>query len=134
MATPEFPVQVIQQPQNQSVTHGSTATFSVAAIGNGVLSYQWFTTDHAISLASGFAPRPGAEVDGFWIINGAQSASYTTPTLSVSDNGFQFMCLVINLETIPQSVGGFNVTNTPQQTQQILFTELLTASAILLVS
>ena len=100
MSIPEFPIQFTQQPQNQSVVHGSTATFSVAAIGNGVLTYQWFTTDHAISKASGFTPLPGAEaeVDGFWQINGAQSASYTTPSLSVSDNGFQFVCLVTNTE------------------------------------
>jgi beta-galactosidase len=131
---PESPVIITVQPKNQSVIHGSTATFFVIAKADGVLSYQWFTTDHAISIASGFTPLPGAEADGFWQITGAQSSSYTTPVLSTADNGFQFICLVTNVETVPQSVGGLNVTNTPQQTQQVLFTEMLTAPAFLLVS
>lgn len=134
MAIPEFPLQILQQPQDQSVAHGSTATFTISAQGNGVLTYQWFTTDHAIAKASGFVPLPGAEVDGFWMIVGATAASYTTPVVVVSDNGFQFRCLVINTETISQRIGGVNVTATPQQTQQVLFTETFTRGAILLVS
>lgn len=134
MAIPQFPLQITQQPRNQSVSHGSTATFTVSVKAGGVITYQWMTTDHAIALASGFVPLPGAEQDGFWKIVGATSSSYTTPTLAVSDNGFQYICLITNTQTIAQSVGGPNVTNNPQQTQQVLFTESFTQPAILLVS
>jgi hypothetical protein len=113
----EAPLQIVQQPLGQSVSSGSTATFVVVASGSGILTYQWQTTDHAIALASGFHPLPGAEVDGFWTIVGAVSASYTTPTLAVSDNGAQFQCLISNTLTTPQS----------------LFSEAMTVPAVLLV-
>ncbi len=113
----ETPLQIIQQPLGQSVSIGATATFTVVVVGSGVLAYQWQTTDHDIALASGFHPLPGAEIDGFWTIVGATSASYTTPTLSASENGAAFQCLISNTLTTPQ----------------ILFSEAMTIPAVLLV-
>lgn len=113
----EAPLQIVQQPLSQSVSVGLTATFTVVAIGSGVLTYQWQTTDHVIALASGFHPLPGAEFDGFWNIVGATGLSYTTPTLQASDNGAQFLCLISNTLATPQ----------------ILFSEAMTVPAVLLV-
>ena len=51
---------ITTQPVSQTVASGNTATFTVAASGNGTLSYQWYNASGAI--------------------NGATSASYTTGT------------------------------------------------------
>jgi hypothetical protein len=67
---------ITQQPSNQTVTAGQTATFSVTASGTAPLSYQW---------QKGTTP-----------ITGATSASYTTPVVSVSDSGSQFQVVVSN--------------------------------------
>ena len=55
------------QPTSQSVTTGSSVTFSVAATGEGTLSYQW-------------------KKDGT-IISGATSASYSISSTATSDAG-----------------------------------------------
>jgi hypothetical protein len=67
---------ITQQPSNQTVTVGQTATFSVTATGTAQLSYQW---------QQGTTP-----------IAGATLASYTTPAASASDNGSQFRVVVTN--------------------------------------
>ncbi len=58
---------ITNQPANQTVTAGNTATFTVTAGGTGPFTYQW--------LLNGVA------------ITGATSASYTTPVLSTANNG-----------------------------------------------
>jgi len=68
---------ITQQPSNQSVTVGQTATFSVVATGTAPLSYQW---------QKGTTP-----------ITGATSASYTTPPTAMSDSSSQFRVVVTNL-------------------------------------
>jgi Immunoglobulin I-set domain len=67
---------ITQQPANQTVQAGQTATFSVTASGSSPLSYQWQkgTTD----------------------ISGATSASYTTPATTSADNGSTFRVVVSN--------------------------------------
>jgi hypothetical protein len=67
---------ITTQPSNQTVTVGSTATFSVVAAGTAPLAYQW---------QKGTTP-----------ITGATSASYTTAATSSSDNGSQFAVIVSN--------------------------------------
>ncbi len=67
---------ITQQPSNQTVTTGQTATFSVVATGTAPLSYQW---------QKGTTP-----------IAGATAASYTTPATTTSDNGSQFRVVVTN--------------------------------------
>jgi hypothetical protein len=64
------------QPSSQTVTAGQKGTFSVTATGTGTLTYQW--------KKSGVA------------INGATSATYTTPTTAASDSGSQFTVTVTN--------------------------------------
>jgi beta-galactosidase len=135
---PEFPVVLITSPANQQASVGGTATFTVVVDGGGTVTYQWQTTNHRISLLSGFVPLPGAEGDGFWTINGATSASFTTSILQASDTGSQFQCLVKNSNTVPQSVGNLTLFQThgvsaPFTTPQQLFSVLMTQPAILLV-
>lgn len=70
------PPTVTSHPQDQTVTEGETATFSVAATGTEPLSYQW--------------QRNGVDIAG------ATSSSYTTPTTTLSDDGAVFRCVVTN--------------------------------------
>lgn len=69
------PVSIVTHPSDQSVLVGDTATFSLVAIGVD-LTYQWQKND----------------VD----IPGATSATYTTPPLSLTDNGAVYRCVVAN--------------------------------------
>lgn len=73
--TPTAPT-ITQQPSNQTVQVGQTATFSVSATGTATLRYQW--------------RKNGAS------ISGATSASYTTPATTTADNGAVFSCVVSN--------------------------------------
>jgi len=68
--------QITDQPQSQTKTEGETATFSVTASGTNPLSYQWYVNDAQIS--------------------GATEASYTTPALTMSDDGSTYHCVVTN--------------------------------------
>lgn len=61
-------------PSNQTVTAGSTASFSITAVGSPILSYQWYKNGGLIS--------------------GATNSSYTTPTLTSSDNANTYYCIV----------------------------------------
>lgn len=63
------------QPASQSVVAGTSATFTVAASGQG-LSYQWYR--------------------GATAIPGATSASYTTPATTLADQGALFQVAVRN--------------------------------------
>ncbi|MBU1719886.1 MAG: immunoglobulin domain-containing protein [Bacteroidetes bacterium] len=64
------------QPQTQNKCLGSSVTFTVAANGTAPYSYQWIK-------------------DGF-IVPGATSASYTIPSVSLSNQGM-YSCQVSNL-------------------------------------
>ena len=75
------PVTIATQPQNQSINSGDTATFSVSVNGTGPFSYFWYKNDVNISTTTNSA---------------STTNSYTTPTLTVSDNGSYFHCSVLN--------------------------------------
>jgi Putative Ig domain/Immunoglobulin domain len=75
-ARPSTPPQIVVPPASQTVTIGQTAAFSVTATGAAPLSYQW--------------NKNGAG------INGATSATYTTPPTTSADNGSQFDVAVSN--------------------------------------
>ena len=68
---------ITTQPQNQTVTVGSTATFSVVATGTAPLSYQWSKSGTAIS--------------------GATGSNYTTPATVSGDTGATFTVKVSNV-------------------------------------
>ncbi len=65
---------ITAQPSSQTVTAGQTATFMVAATGNGTLTYQW--------------KKNGAA------IGGATGSSYTTPATTAGDSGSSFTVVV----------------------------------------
>ncbi len=67
---------ISSQPASQTVAAGQTATFSVTASGTAPLAYQW--------------QKNGS------VINGAASASYTTPITTSSDAGARFAVGVSN--------------------------------------
>jgi alpha-tubulin suppressor-like RCC1 family protein len=72
---------IAQQPQNQTVSAGMSATFGVSATG-GNLSYQWES-----------APAGGSS---FTAINGAAASSYTVSGTTTAQNGTQYLCAVSN--------------------------------------
>jgi hypothetical protein len=67
---------IVQQPTNQTVAAGGSATFSVAATGLAPLSYVWL--------------RNGAPIAG------ATATNCTVNNAQLSDSGSQFSCLVTN--------------------------------------
>ncbi|MDP2890739.1 MAG: C1 family peptidase [Bacteroidota bacterium] len=72
----DIAVSVATHPSNQTVNEGNTATFSVTVNGTAPFSYFWYKNGTLIS--------------------GANSSSYTTPTLTTSDNGNHYYCLITN--------------------------------------
>ena len=68
------PVTFLAHPANLTAAIGHTAAFSVVATGTGTLTYQW--------------KKNGA------VIAGATSATYTTPALTLADQGALFTCEV----------------------------------------
>jgi sugar lactone lactonase YvrE len=62
------------QPQSQTVSEGSTATFSVTAADTSLMTYQWQANGTAIS--------------------GATAAAYTTPATTLKDNGTSYQVTV----------------------------------------
>lgn len=65
---------IISNPSSQTQNSGSTATFNISADGSPTLSYQWY--------------KNGG------LIGGAIGSSYTTPTLTGSDNQSTYYCVV----------------------------------------
>lgn len=76
-----IPPAITSQPSSTSKDVGSTATFSVTA--TNATSYQWYLQ----------AGGTGSYV----LISGATSSSYTTGTLSESDNANNYRCVVTGL-------------------------------------
>ena len=74
---------ITQQPSNQTVNVGQTATFSVTATGSAPLSYQWKKGGTAIA--------------------GATAATYTTPATTSADNASTFLVVVSNSVSIQTS-------------------------------
>ena len=67
---------ITKPPENQSVTAGQTASFSVSASGTSPFGYQW--------------KKNGTN------ISGATASTYTTPATSSADNGALYSVVVFN--------------------------------------
>ena len=80
-AAPVTPT-ITSQPGNASVIYNSNTTFSVTATttDSGILNYQW-----QVNAGSSWSD-----------IAGATNSSYTTPTLSMSANGYQYRVNITN--------------------------------------
>jgi hypothetical protein len=97
--TVNVPPTITTQPVSKTVTVGQTVTFTVAASGSGVLSYQW--------------KKNGAT------IGGATLASYTTPATTASDNGAQFTVTVTaSSVSVTSSAATLTVNVSPSITTQ----------------
>lgn len=97
--TVNVPPSITTQPISRTVTVGQTATFSVTAAGTGTLTYQW--------------AKNGT------VINGATSASYTTPAAVASDNGASFTVTVTgNAGTVTSNAALLAVNAPPSITTQ----------------
>jgi hypothetical protein len=70
---------IVVQPQDATKAAGETATFSVTA--RDATSYQWLSSNDGVMFKQ---------------LTEATSTSYTTGTLSESDNGLQFVVWVTN--------------------------------------
>ncbi len=82
------------QPLSQSSITGSSATFSVTAVANPIPTYQWQKNSVAIS--------------------GATSATYTTPALTLADNGNTYRVVVSNSAgSVTSNPATLTVTNAP---------------------
>jgi hypothetical protein len=76
IAPPNAAPVITQQPQNESVPVGQSATFSIVATGTPTPTYQWL--------------RDGTPIAG------ATSTTYTTPATQLSDSGATFTAQVEN--------------------------------------
>lgn len=75
-----FPV-ITDEPEDQTVAEGATASFTVAAAGTPTPTYQW--------------QRKG-DNGRYSDVTGATSATYTTAATTDADNGAQFRVIVTN--------------------------------------
>jgi hypothetical protein len=73
---PESEPVIVEQPQNQQVKVGATATFKVRATGNPAPSYQWRVNGTAI--------------------NGAKNSAYTTGPTTAANDGESYTVTVSN--------------------------------------
>jgi hypothetical protein len=93
-------VSITAQPTSQTVPLGQTATFTVAGAGTGPLIYQWRKNN--ISIA------------------GANSATYTTPPITQTDDGTKYVVSVSNSFSGVTSVTvTLNVANASITTQPV---------------
>ena len=89
-----LPPLITQQPTNQTVLAGGTASFNVASTGSLPLSYFWM--------------RNGI------FITGETNATYTTNNVQLTDSGTQFSCVVSNAYgTTNSQVATLTVTGLP---------------------
>ena len=90
---------ITAQPQNVAVVSGQPATFSVAAIGVGTLSYQWRKNGVAIS--------------------GATASSYSTPPVTVADDAARFSVVVTDAQgSVPSNEATLTVLTPPNLSTQ----------------
>jgi hypothetical protein len=112
-STPVVPViaaTISQQPVDQSIPMGLSATYSVTATGSS-LNYQW--------------ARNGA------VIAGATSSSYTTPPTAFSDTGASFTVSVSNSAgTISSNAASLTVTARAPTAGDLRFQQVDAASTV----
>jgi len=75
------PVQITQNPQNQTLAYGSNVTYSVTATGDGPLSYGWYFNGRFVTNSS----RISGATDAVLNIANAQFSDIGTYTVIVSN-------------------------------------------------
>ena len=104
----QIPPTVTMQPSNQMVMQGQPATFQVSASGSAPLSYQWQRNTVNIS--------------------GANNTSYTISSVTMTDNGANFRCVITN--PFGQTATSNDATLTVQPLPPAILTEVTTDVAI----
>lgn len=87
LTSPDNYIEITSQPSNASAATGASVTFSVTAVtyDGGTLGYQWQRNTGT----------------GFTNVAGATSASYTFNVSGLSQNGYQYRCIVSSNDTAP---------------------------------
>jgi hypothetical protein len=107
---PVIAVAISQQPADQSVPMGLSATYAVSATGSS-LQYQWAKSGAAIA--------------------GATSSSYTTPATGFSDSGASFTVAVSNSAgTISSNAASLTVTARAPMAGDLRFQQVDAASTV----
>jgi aryl-phospho-beta-D-glucosidase BglC (GH1 family) len=77
---------ITAEPAPQTVKKGQTATFTVAATGQGALTYQWYRAEPSSSA--------------FALISAASASTYTTPALvTATDSGARYRMTITDTAT-----------------------------------
>ena len=97
---PPGPPVITQQPVNVQAVLGSSATFTIAAVGNPNPHYQWYR-------------------NGSPILPTALGNIYTLPVVTALDNGARFYCVVTNLNGSLTSSSAQLLVNQPLAAPQI---------------
>ena len=94
---------ITTQPKDQTVAAGTTATFTVAATGRGTLKYQWQSRKDSTQA---------------WTSSGQSGAKTATLSVATSTglNGWQFRCVVIDINGQISYSNGATLTVTSGQT------------------
>ncbi len=79
---PVNPLRIVQQPVNQTVFPGQTATFSVVAQGDG-LTYQWYVDYN--------------DGHGLQELEGADDPVYVTSVVQPGNDGYVYVCIVTDV-------------------------------------
>jgi hypothetical protein len=95
----ELPL-IVRQPQSQIKKPGETAMFSLEAVSNDSLSYQWYRNSV--------------------IINGANDSAYVTEVLDEGDSGDRIYCDVSNIYGITTSDTALLVIYSPSEDSLVL--------------
>ena len=109
-AVPVAPV-ITTQPQDQTVSEGATATFSVIATGIPAPTYQW--------------QRNGVDIAG------ATDANYTTPATTLADSGALYTVTATNVAGSETSAAAsLTVNEVPNQPPVASFTATVQADGV----
>jgi hypothetical protein len=95
-------IQIVDQPANSYVNAGAPASFSVGATSTVPLSYQWYmvppgesAAEQNITTWTGSLTSTTTTANAV-AIEGANSATYTVPATSLSQNGAVYFVVVSN--------------------------------------
>jgi hypothetical protein len=93
---------ITTQPKNQTIDYGDPVTFTAAASGNPVPTYQW-----QVSTNHGYTFTP---------ISGATGETYTIKSTTRSENGYQYECVATNSQGTATTLPATLKTESPTST------------------
>lgn len=91
---------IVQQPHSLALIAGSTANFSVQAVGGGPLSYQWYYSNAPVANAT--------------------NPTLTVPNVQPGDAGAYYAVVSNSLGVTPSSMATLSIGQTPQTLQLLI--------------